>query len=234
VPHDLEASLRSVTAVHGVREVLQDPAYETGLRDELCQHYDIRGLTDLYRRFANGDGVLESTMRRVLCRALMRHCGNGLHVESNATFKHIETIEVGDGVFIGNQANIQGRFDGRCVIGNRVWIGPQSYFDARDLVLEDDVGWGPGAKVLGSQHTGQPLEVPIIATDLEIRPVRVEERADIGTNAVLLPGVTIGKGAIVGAGAVVTKSVLPFAVVSGVPAKFLHWRKGYKPQGRDE
>ena len=102
---------------------------------------------------------------------------------------------------------IQGRFDGRCKIGNHVWIGPQSYFDARNLVLGNHVGWGPGAKVLGSAHTGLPVDVPIIETDLVIKPVRVEDWADIGTGAVLLPGVTVGKGAIVGAGAVVTRDV---------------------------
>ena len=69
-----------------------------------------------------------------------------------------------------------------------------------------------------------PVDVPIIRTDLEIKPVRIGAWADIGTNATILPGVTIGKGAIVGAGAVVTSDVAPFAVVAGVPAKFLHWR----------
>ena len=106
-----------------------------------------------------------------------------------------------------------------------MWLGPQSYLDARNLVIEDHVGWGPGAKVLGSTHTGLPPDLPIIETDLEIRPVRVESWADIGTNATLLPGVTIGKGAIVGAGAVVTKDVPPFAIVVGVPARLLRWRK---------
>ena len=85
--------------------------------------------------------------------------------------------------------------------------------------LEDYVGWGPGAKVLGSAHTGLPVDVPIIQTDLEIKPVRIGAWADIGTNAVILPGVTVGKGAIVGAGAVVTHDVPPFAVVAGVPAR---------------
>ena len=52
------------------------------------------------------------------------------------------------------------------------------------------------------------------------------ERADIGVNAVILPGVTVGKGAIVGAGAVVTHDVSPFAIAAGVPARFMRWRDG--------
>ena len=163
-------------------------------------------------------------MRRVLVKAIARRCGDGLLVGSQVGFKHLETFEIGNAVFIGAGAYIQGRFDGRCVIGNNVWIGPQAYFDARDLVLEDYVGWGPGAKVLGSAHTGVPADVPIVKTDLVIRPVRVGAWADIGTNAVLLPGVTVGKGAIVGAGAVVTEDVPPFAIVAGVPARFLRQR----------
>jgi acetyltransferase-like isoleucine patch superfamily enzyme len=110
-----------------------------------------------------------------------------------------------------------------------VWIGPQAYFDARQLIIEDHVGWGPGAKVLGSVHTGVPIDRAIIQTDLRIRPVHVEAWADIGTGAILLPGVTVGRGSIVGAGAVVTRDVPPFAIVCGVPAKFLRWRDGYQP-----
>jgi acetyltransferase-like isoleucine patch superfamily enzyme len=78
--------------------------------------------------------------------------------------------------------------------------------------------------VLGSAHTGSPVDVPIIETDLLIKPVVVEEWADIGTGAVLLPGVTIGKGAIVGAGAVVARDVPAFSKVAGTPAKILGWR----------
>ena len=50
-------------------------------------------------------------------------------------------------------------------------------------------------------------------------PVIIEDHVWIGGNAVILPGVTIGKGAIVAAGAVVTKNVMPFTIVGGVPAK---------------
>src|SRR6478735_4706642 len=172
-------------------------------------------------------------MRRIILKALCRSVGNDLQVGVGVVLKHPETMEFGDCVFIGAQTMIQGRFDGSCKIGNHVWIGPQAYFDARNLVLEDYVGWGPGAKVLGSAHTGLPIDEPIIKTDLVIKPVRVEAWADIGTGAVLLPGVTVGRGSIVGAGAVVTKDVPPFAIVAGVPAKFLRWRPGYK-QGKNQ
>jgi acetyltransferase-like isoleucine patch superfamily enzyme len=174
---------------------------------------------ELYGRFAFGDGHLDALMRRVILRGLARRCGAGLQVGSGAAFRHAETFEWGEGVFVGAQANIQGRFDVRCTIGDNSWIGPQAFLDARDLVIGESVGWGPGAKILGSAHTGVPVDVPVIATDLEIKPVRIEDWADVGTNATVLPGVTVGKGALVGAGAVVVEDVEPFTVVAGVPAK---------------
>jgi acetyltransferase-like isoleucine patch superfamily enzyme len=70
--------------------------------------------------------------------------------------------------------------------------------------------------------------MPIITTDLEIKPTRICAWADIGVNAVILNGITVGKGAIVGAGAVVTRDVAPFSIVVGVPARFLRWREGHE------
>jgi acetyltransferase-like isoleucine patch superfamily enzyme len=66
--------------------------------------------------------------------------------------------------------------------------------------------------------------IPIVQTDLDIRPVRIRTGADIGVGAVILPGVTIGEHSIVGAGAVVTQDVPPFAIVAGVPARVLRMR----------
>lgn len=215
---------RSVSAVHGRRMPQADPAFEIGLSQSLKENYPADILVQQYGRFVNGDGELDGLMRRAIWRAVARKFGSGIRIEAGVGFKHLETFELGDGVYIGAQSYIQGRFDGTTKIGSHVWIGPQAYFDARHLTLEDYVGWGPGAKVLGSSHTGVPLEDPIIATDLEIRPVRVEEGADVGTGAIVLPGVTIGKGSIVGAGAVVTHDVPPFAIVTGVPARFVRWR----------
>lgn len=225
---------RIVRSVHGLADVKPDPEFEQGLSDYLRARYKSNKLIELYARFAVGDSELDALMRRAIWRAVARRFGNGVQIDSSVCIKHLETFEIGNRVFVGAQSLIQGRFDGKCVIGNYVWIGPHSYFDARDLILEDYVGWGPGAKVLGSTHTGVPLDMPIIQTELHIKPVKIETGADIGMNAVILPGVTIGKGSIVGAGAVVKENVSPFSVVAGVPAKFLRWREGYKPEGNKE
>lgn len=217
---------RVVRAVHGLAEVSPDPDFELGLSDSLRASHDLARLLDVYARFAVGDGELDSLMRRAVWRAACRSFGHGVRIGSGVGFKHLETFEIGNAVFIGAHTYVQGRFDGVCRIGDHVWIGPQAFLDARDLVLEDYVGWGPGARVLGSEHLGTPADRPIIQTDLRIEPVVVRRGADIGTSAVILPGVTIGEGAIVGAGAVVTENVPAFAIVAGVPARFLRWREG--------
>jgi len=224
---------RCVPAVHGKAETDSDPEFEAGFAADLRCRYSVESLLQMYSRYASGEGWLDQTMRRIFWRAIARSVGNGLTTNPGVAFRHLETFEIGDSVFIGAQSYLQGRFDGRFQIGNHVWIGPQSYFDARDLVLGDYVGWGPGAKVLGSAHTGIPVDVPIIQTDLDIRAVRVERWADIGTNATLLPGVTIGEGSIVGAGAVVTRDVPAGAVVAGVPARFIRWRTDKEPRGSE-
>jgi acetyltransferase-like isoleucine patch superfamily enzyme len=219
---------RVVPAVHARQVVTPDPADDIALADELRRTRSRSDLLDLASTHAMGDNERDARMRRVVWRALAKTFGHGVRIGRGAIARHPETFEIGDGVVIGEQVFIQGRFDGRCVIGDHTWIGPQAYLDARDLVLGEFVGWGPGARVLGSQHTGVPGDVPVIQTDLRIEPVRVSAWADIGVNAVLLPGVTVGRGAIVGAGAVVTADVAPFSIVMGVPARFARWREGHE------
>ncbi|MBK8175969.1 MAG: acyltransferase [Rhodospirillales bacterium] len=221
--HEREG-IRIVAAVGGRRPIEADPPFERGFSDELRRRCTAEDIAALFARFSRGEGYIETMMRRTCVRALAARCGDDLRIAANVGFRHLETFEFGNGVIISEGSVLHGRFDGRCVIGDKVWIGAHSFLDARDLVLGNCVGWGPGAKVLGSEHTGEPIDVPVIATDLRIAPVRVEDWADIGVNAVLLPGVTIGRGALVGAGAVVTQDVPPFAKVAGVPARIIGWR----------
>jgi acetyltransferase-like isoleucine patch superfamily enzyme len=214
-----------VAATFGRRELRHDPAWECGFAEFLRKANSNEELHNLFGRFRTGENTFDATMRRVLMRAMCKSVGQDLQVGPNVVLRHPETMEFGDCVFIGAQAMIQGRFQGRCRIGNHVWIGPQAYFDARDLALEDYVGWGPGARVLGSTHTGLPLGDPIISTDLVVKPVTVGFGADIGMNACILPGLNIGAHSIVGAGAVVTHDVPQYAVVAGVPARVIGDRR---------
>lgn len=217
---------RSVPAVHGRSTIAPDPPFERGLAEHLRMHQGADALAALYGRFVHGESEFDALMRRTLLRAMARTFGDGVRVSRAVLFRHPETFDIGNGVFIGEQVMIQGRIDGRCAIGDHAWLGPQAYFDARNLTIEEYVGWGPGARVLGSTHTGLPADIPVIQTDLEIKPVRIGAWADIGVNAIIMPGVTVGRGAIVGAGAVVTEDVPPFAVVAGVPARLLRYREG--------
>lgn len=219
------AELRRVDATFGRKETRLDPSWEREFASALREKNSHEELMAMFGRFRSGESSFDYLMRRVLMRALCKSVGNDLQVGPDVVLKHPETMEIGDSVFIGAQAMIQGRFDGTCRIGNHVWIGPQAYFDARNLVLEDYVGWGPGAKMLGSEHTGEPADVPIIATPLSIKPVVIGFGADIGTNATILPGVHVGANAIIGAGAVVNADVPEYAVAAGVPARVLRSRR---------
>ncbi|MEK6619667.1 MAG: N-acetyltransferase, partial [Chloroflexota bacterium] len=126
---------RVVRAVHGVQAVAADPPDEvtesetlrrTFSREELMERYS----SVLFRHSAAGERE-----RRILLRALCKTFGNGVRVGLGVLVHHPQTFEIGDAVFLGNQTFLQGRHDGRCVIGAHTWIGPQSYFDCRDMEL---------------------------------------------------------------------------------------------------
>ena len=207
-----------------------DPPFERDLAEHLRSGHDAAGLAGLYGRFVQGETDFDALMRRVIWRAHGARFGDGVRIGRGVVFQHPETFEIGSGVFIGEQAMIQGRCDGTC-------SDRRSRLDWSAELLRRARSRDRGVRRLGAGREGARLEahrrcrsdVPIIQTDLEIRPVRICAWADIGVNAVVLPGVTVGKGAIVGAGAVVTHDVAPFSIVAGVPARFLKWRQGCEP-----
>lgn len=75
--------------------------------------------------------------------------------------------------------------------------------------------------IVGANHGYSRRDIPIMEQGLVGGPISICDDAWLGTHVVVMPGVTIGKGAIVAAGAVVTKDIPPYEVWGGVPAKFL-------------
>ena len=90
--------------------------------------------------------------------------------------------------------------------------------------------FGPGVTVVTGDHRTDKLDRPMITvTDSEKLPendkdVVFEGDNWVGANAIILKGVTVGKGAVISAGAVVTHEVPPYAIVGGVPAKVIRMR----------
>lgn len=216
---------RLVAAHFATRTLTADPAEDYTYAVALRAEHTPEALLMLLDQYAAGSAAEAARMRRVLWRALAARLGDAARIGRYVCFTHLDRFEFGNGLYIGDQAILQSRHDGRCVIGDRVWIGPQAFIDARDLVIGNAVGIGPGARLLGSMHTGLPPESPVIATELDIRPIRIGDGADIGTGAIVMPGVSIGAGAIVGAGAVVTRDVPAQTVVAGIPARRLRSRR---------
>ncbi|NUN15579.1 MAG: acyltransferase [Myxococcales bacterium] len=151
--------------------------------------------------------------------------GTGVIFEAGVLVFHPETIRIGDDVYVGHQAILKGYFRGEMHIGSGTWIGQQCFLhSAGSIFVGTDVGIGPGVKMLTSTHQDPGIHLPIMEGELKFAPIVIGEGSDIGTSAVLLPGTVLGRGCIVGAGAV-TKGTFPdYAVIAGVPAKVLKIR----------
>jgi acetyltransferase-like isoleucine patch superfamily enzyme len=146
--------------------------------------------------------------------------GSGVVFEAGVLVFHPESIELGDDVYVGHQTILKGYHKNRITIGDGTWIGQQCFLHgAGGITIGRNVGIGPGVKIVTSSHRLDQLERPILKSDLEFAPVVVEDDSDIGTGAILLPGVRVGRGAQVGAGAVVTRDVAERGIVAGVPAR---------------
>ncbi len=207
------------------QSIISDPKDEIEQAAQYRKDLDPDELIDRFSLNSIGTSASASRERRIIMRALCKRFGNGVRIGCGVSIRHPETFDIGDGVFIGDHAMLHGQINGRFVIGERSWIGPKSYFDARDLILGAVVGWAPGAKALGSEHTGHPTDLPVAQTHLDIKPVRVGAGSDIGVDAVIMPGVTVGAGAIIGAGAVVTTDIPDMTKAVGVPARIVGKRE---------
>jgi acetyltransferase-like isoleucine patch superfamily enzyme len=170
------------------------------------------------RHRSHGDGSFEATD--------FREIGPDCVLERDVLVFHPENIMMGRNVYVGHQTILKGYHRNLMQIGDETWIGQQCFLHAAGgLRIGQRVGVGPGVKILTSQHREAGRDMPVLFAPLEFAEVLIDDHADIGIGAVILPGVTVGRGAIVGAGAVVTKDVAAYAVVAGVPARETRRRK---------
>lgn len=106
-------------------------------------------------------------------------------------------------------------------IGKDTIIGDNAFLDGRDkLIIGDHVDIASSVMVYNSEHDVNSEDFHAVTT-----PVEIGDYVFIGPRAIILPGVKIGKGAVVAAGAVVTKDVLAYQIVGGVPAEVIGERK---------
>lgn len=144
-------------------------------------------------------------------RQLFSQCGEGVIFDprtSTMTYQHI-------------------------TIGRQVFIGARAWFSGGPLApirIGSFVMFGPGVTILCGDHEIDRLGIPMALVpehaknSKRSKGISIEDDVWIGANATILKGVTVGRGSVVAAGSVVTRSVPPFHVVAGVPARTVRVR----------
>lgn len=109
------------------------------------------------------------------------------------------------------------------VIGNNCQINEDVYIQSARI--GDYVLIAQNVSILAVTHNFESLDIPVMLQgSTPPQPVIIEDNVWLGRNVIVMPGIVIEKGAIVGAGAVVTKNVPANAIVGGVPAKIIRYR----------
>lgn len=144
------------------------------------------------------------SVRRLFYRVGGMKIGRGSTIHMGARFYNASNISIGKDTIIGEDATLDGR--DKLKIGNHV-----------DIASE--------VMIYNAEHDVHDEKFKAI-----FAPVEIEDYVFIGPRAIILPGVSLGKGVVVGAGAVVTKSVEPFTIVGGVPAEEIGKRKLADPK----
>jgi len=140
--------------------------------------------------------ALRKRYRQALMHILLYKCGKDLKIFGQTHIDMPSLVTLGDNVSLNQNTSILARYE-PVVIGNNVVISSGAIITSAGYNYK---GKGP--------HTNH-----------DSKPVTINNNAWIGANAVILPGITIGEYAVIGAGAVVTKDVSPYTMVAGIPAQ---------------
>ena len=140
-------------------------------------------------------------LRRLIYKALGAEIGKNVVFHFRTEIRGIHRLKIGDGTIIGDNALLAAR---------------------RGLTIGKNVNLSSNVSIYSGAHDHRdPFFRSTAATT---RPITIGDRVWIGSNAIILTGVNIGEGAVVCAGAVVTKDVEPYTVVAGIPAKKVNER----------
>jgi maltose O-acetyltransferase len=134
--------------------------------------------------------------------------GRNLTVGRRAYFGTGNEITIGNNSGIGKKAQIIG-------------LGPES-----NLSIGDNVMMGPEVMILLSDHGHSRVDIPMNEQSCYSSSIKIEDDVWIGARVIILKGVTIGKGSIIGAGAVVARDIPPYSVAVGTPARAIKSRSG--------
>lgn len=132
---------------------------------------------------------------------MFAECGRNVNIESKAEIGSGRYLYIGDYSGIGQNCRV-----GHVRIGSHVMMAPDVVILARNHSFDDLT------RPMREQGYSEP------------QMVTIEDDVWIGTRAIIMPGLHIGKGAIIGAGAVVTKNVPEYAIVAGNPARIIRYR----------
>lgn len=163
------------------------------------------------------------------------HCpnlrlGERVFIDDQATlYAHRD----GGGVSIGDDSSVQRHSILELIQGGNITVGRNTHIQSgchltaakANIIIGDDVQLAPRCALYPYQHGFADLAAPIARQPLTSKgDIVIEDGAWLGVGVIVLDGVTIGRGAILGAGAVVTASIPAFAIAAGVPARVIGQR----------
>jgi acetyltransferase-like isoleucine patch superfamily enzyme len=147
-------------------------------------------------------------------------------------------LDIGDGVTVGRNAHFSVGCDDRLSIGTGTAVQDMCRF-LGNVAIGKDCIFAPNVFISSGTHTFEALpHLPIRQQEQIVqghdRPVRLFDDCWLGINVAVTPGVTIGRGCVVGANSVVTRDLPPYSVAAGNPARILRSRLAFTPKARIE
>ena len=173
-------------------------------------------------------GVSGKKLRELRLRATLASLGPSASIHTGIQILGGESIHIGPRFSCGKGCSLYADGGGKIRIGERVALNADVIVNASiggQIDIGDNVLIGPRVLMRATDHAFSRTDVPIWHQGHVPGVIRIEDDVWIGGNVTILAGSTIGKGAVVAAGAVVNNDILPYSVVGGVPARHLKWRE---------